>query len=363
MKLLTPGPVEVCGDVLKEMSRPMIHHRGEGFRRIARDIAELIRDIARAERHVALFNGTGTLATEAMIYSLLSPGDRAVVISHGVFGDRLRDTASRRGVEVYVVKQDPGEPVDMDRLKAIMDEKKPKAVVAVANETSTGHRLSDLDEVSRAARSVGAYVFVDAVSAFGGEEIDVEKLGIDALASCSHKALSAPPGVSFILLSDEAVEIAEGISRSGSPPPRYMDIHLHLESMVRDSSTPYTAVIPVFRAFRRSLENIVRNHGVDRWVRSHSERSEILYRGLDNGRIAPLIHNPRYRANTLTVFEVRDDGVSARDIIGHVESAGYTISPGMGGYRDRAIRIGTMGCIDLEDIYRVVNEINSFLKI
>jgi aspartate aminotransferase-like enzyme len=356
VKLMTPGPVEICGDVLAEMNRSMIHHRGEEFRSIVRAIVNLLQEASKTSRHIALLNGTGTLATEAMIYSFLEPGEKVVAVSHGEFGERLVETALRRGLKIYEIRHRPGEPIDIDTLKKYLDIYRPSSILFVLNETSTGHRLSDIYRASKIARKYGLKILVDAVSAFGGEVINIDEWGIDALASCSHKALASPPGVSFVIFNTDMLNAAVRISRSSSPPPRYLDIYLHYNSIVKGSSTPYTAVVPVFRALKRSLENIIYGFGIDRWISIHSYRSSMLYRSLNNSAIKPLIEVPEYRTNTLAVFKIVN-GENPRKIVEYAEKAGYIISEGMGEYKKNTIRLGVMGCIDIEDINMVVEAI------
>lgn len=77
-----------------------------------------------------------------------------------------------------------------------------RAVIVSSTQWTNGYRI-DLPAVVDAARSVGAWVIVDAIQQAGA--IPVETDGVDFLIAGGHKWLNSPLGVGFLCLSARAL--------------------------------------------------------------------------------------------------------------------------------------------------------------
>jgi len=353
-RLFTPGPVEPYREALEGLLKPVLSHRSPGFKEVILGVAEKLSMVSRHKGGVAIFAGSGTLATEAMIYGLVAPGEGVLVISYGVFGERLAESSSRRGARVHIHRVDPGSPIDLGYIEDLVRRNKISWIITTHVETSYGHRVSELRELSKLASSLGSPLLLDAVSSFAGEELDISGWGIGAVASCSQKALGAPPGVSFVLVSDYLVERAKRVSRY-APPPRYMDLNLYMEQ-IEKGSTPFTPAINLLQSLDGALERILRI-GVERNIEIHRERAETLYRSMETPLIAPLIESPGYRANTVAVFKIMDEAIRATEIVDRLAEEGIIIAKGIGDNGERLLRIGTMGNISKEDLEELARKI------
>ncbi|HWQ16960.1 MAG TPA: aminotransferase class V-fold PLP-dependent enzyme [Sulfolobales archaeon] len=356
-RIFTPGPVEPYREALEALQRPMISHRSVEFKRLLTSVSEKLSKLVRLDGVSVLLSGSGTLATEAMIYSIVAPGDSVLVISYGMFGDRLAESASRRGARVIVMRRSPGEPIDLGLTEDLIFREKISWVAVAHVETSKGHRLQELRALAELVEPLGARVLVDAVSSLGGEEL-VYRRGLGAIASCPHKALGSLPGVSFVMLPEDMVDHVARISRE-HPPPRYLDLSMYVESIAR-GSTPFTPAINVMYALDGALDRILRI-GVEKSIEIHRERASILYRRLDNEAISPLIGSQDHRSNTVAVFKINSKDLSASLLVDMLEKKGYIIAPGLGEDRERLVRIGTMGNISIEDLKELSEEILGIL--
>lgn len=101
----------------------------------------------------------------------------------------------KRGAQVHFVAPGPDGASDLDGLLAAIDER--TRLVAVSQVTYYAGHLLDVARLARRAREVGAVLFVDAYQSAGTLPIDVQRDGIDILASGAQKYLLGCPGIAF----------------------------------------------------------------------------------------------------------------------------------------------------------------------
>jgi aspartate aminotransferase-like enzyme len=190
--LFTPGPTPVPPKVLAALAEPVLHHRGPDFRELLARCLGRLAQICRTEREVLLFTASGTGLMESAVANLLSPGDRALVVSAGYFGERWADLARAYGADVDVLAYAWGEaPVAADVEERLDGH---TVVLLTHSETSTGV-VADVQALAAVAKEAGAVVAVDAVSSLGAVPLETDAWGVDVLVSGSQKALMTPPGL------------------------------------------------------------------------------------------------------------------------------------------------------------------------
>ena len=102
--LMIPGPVEVDSRVLEAMARPVVGHTSPGFVETFGACLDGLRDVfAAPDGQPFVIAGSGTLAMEIAVASIVEPGDRAVVVETGYFSARMADILRRHGAQVDVV--------------------------------------------------------------------------------------------------------------------------------------------------------------------------------------------------------------------------------------------------------------------
>lgn len=205
--LLTPGPTPIHPRALAALQWPMRGHMDPDVfaynDRIVADLHALYQ--TGGEGMTCLLSGTGSLGMEAGLANLLQPHDTALIISNGVFGERMAEMARRLGARVCVVRAPVGAGVDLGAVRAAAERVRPKLIAAVHGETSTGV-LNPIPEIGEIAREVGALYSVDAVTTVGMLEFRMRDWGIDYAYTGSQKCLSAPPGLAPVALSDRALQ-------------------------------------------------------------------------------------------------------------------------------------------------------------
>jgi aspartate aminotransferase-like enzyme len=117
VNLRIPGPIPVPDDILEEMSRPMINHRGPEFKEILYRVTDRLKQVFETRGDVYILSTSGTGAMEAAVVNTLSPGDRVLCASGGAFGDRFGQIAGVYGAEVTNLTFPLGQAVDPDGLR------------------------------------------------------------------------------------------------------------------------------------------------------------------------------------------------------------------------------------------------------
>ncbi len=165
---LLPGPVAIAPAVHEAFRKPPIYHRGPEFTALFERVRRALAALAGA-RGCALFNGSGTLANEAVAALLAAdPGPgRGLLLVNGEFGERLARQVTRFGLRPRVLNWPWGRPWDLGEVEAALaDEPAGGWVWGVHLESSTGV-LNELPALVRQARPRGCGSVPTASAAWG----------------------------------------------------------------------------------------------------------------------------------------------------------------------------------------------------
>jgi len=210
-KLLIPGPVDAEDVVRAEMAKPVSPHYGAEWVEFYNQTVDYLKQVFQTENDLFLLVGPGTAALDMAFGSLLAPGEKALILSNGFFGDRLVSISQACGIEAALLSFPLGQVIDPQRVQEhLRSESDVRALALVHHETSTGV-LNPLAEIAAAARERGVPIILDAVSSLGGVPLPVDELGIDLCITVANKCLAAPPGIAPISVSPRAWE---GIDRN-----------------------------------------------------------------------------------------------------------------------------------------------------
>ncbi len=208
--LLAPGPTPVPPEALAAMSMPIIHHRSPEFTPILEAAKNDLKWLFQTRNDVLILCSTGTGGMVGSVTNFLSPGDKAVVVRGGKFGERWAEICEAYGVLPINIDVEWGRAVRPELIeRELKKDPSIKAVLIQASETSTGV-MHDTQAIGKIVRRYKDTLFVvDAITALGVIDIPVDEWGIDVCITGSQKALMLPPGLAFVSVSDKAWKMAE----------------------------------------------------------------------------------------------------------------------------------------------------------
>jgi len=337
--IMLPGPTNVSERVMQAMTRPIINHRGEEFRKLLRGLLEKVKSLYQTEGEVVVLSSSGTGAVEAAVYNVIRRGDVAIVPVFGEFSERLAEAVELAGGTAVRVRSEYGRTPSLEDVRRSMEKwERLKALFLVHNETSTGANFQHVNEVSRMARERGAFVVLDAISSLGGYSIPVDRWGIDICVTGSQKCIAAPPGLSLLSASQRVMEYV----RDSPPPTSYFDISKYVE-YGRRGETPFTPALPIFYALDEALKELL-EEGLFNRVRRHEVNSAALYDGMEELGLE-LFADRQVRSRT--VIAVRypsgvDDDVFRKKMS---DEEGVLVAGGFGPFKGKVFRIGCMGIV------------------
>lgn len=355
--LLSPGPVNVPDSVLKAMHHPSIHHRTSEFSSILKRLLENMEKIFRTEKRVLPVHATGRGALEATITNLFSPGDEIASICNGRFGEMYAGIAETFGLKVHRICTDWERDLEPETLRASL-ERNPriKAITVVHNETSTAVE-NDIKSVARMAHEHGAIVMVDTVSSLGGMEFCFDEWGIDVAVAASQKALMAPTGLSFVVLSDKAW----GMYEKSTLPKSYFDLSsIHTKVSAPNPETPGSTPVAMVAALAESSRLILEEGLENVWARHH-RISAAIKKAMEAMGLDLFPNDVAKRSDTVTAFRVPAGITSGAVKTLMSEKFGIVVTGGLGPYREQVIRLGHMGNFHERDGLLLISSIEAVL--
>jgi len=157
---------------------------------------------AKSEKNIAFTANTCQAVSLALQGLSFAPGQHILVgdIEHvSVLMPCLH--MRQRGVECKIVRSEDGLSITAEQLLDNIDEN--TRVVAVSYVQSCSGYQIDLKKLVDGCHAKGVLVLTDAIQALGLQKIDVQELGVDALAASGYKGMLATEGQGFLYCGDD----------------------------------------------------------------------------------------------------------------------------------------------------------------
>ena len=355
MNLRTPGPVPVPDDILSAMAGPMINHRGPEFRDLLYSTTDRLKQVYQTESDLYILTSSGTGAMEAAIVNTLSPGDRVLCATAGVFGDRFGQIAELYGADVVTIRFPHGTAVDRDGVREALNANPDiKAVLVAHNETSTGV-AHDLHGIARVVKGeFDKLLLVDGISSVCSLPLPTDAWGCDVVVSASQKGWMLPPGLAFISFSERAWE-AHATSRM---PRFYFDMSMY-RRYYEMGQPPYTPAQSAMFALDLALDTILRE-GMGSIFERHADIGRMTREGV-KGLGLSLFPEEAVASDTVTAVKV-PDGVDAQLLLSSMsDEHSVVLAAGQQSLKGKIFRIGHMGACTPDEIQAVLDALEQVL--
>ncbi len=322
----------------------MMNHRGPEFADIIKRVTDGLNWVFGVSSDVLTVTASGTGGLEAAVVNVLSPGDRVLAVSIGVFGNRLASIAETYGAEVVRYELEWGAAADADEVARRLDaDPSIKAVLVTHNETSTGV-TNPLEEIAAVVRERDPLLIVDGISSVSSILCPAERWGVDVLVSGSQKGWMVPPGLAFVWLSEAAWEASE----SATMPRFYFDLQ-RARTSLGSTQTPWTPALSIFYGLDKAFETLRAEglegiYGRHRAVAQHT-RDRVRAMGLQL-----FAHDERFASDTVTAVRWPDEADGPAIAKRAREEFGVVLGGGQQTLRGKIFRVGHMGHFSQEDI-------------
>ncbi len=352
--LMTPGPTPVAPETQLAMAQPMIHHRAPAFMDILKQVREDLKYLFQTEQEVLMFAATGTGAMEGAVANTLSPGDTALVVDGGKFGERWTELCQVYGINADVIKVEWGHAADVQEVTRRLDANPAiKAVFIQANETSTGvqHPVQELAQVTK--KRPGTILVVDAISALGGYPLPMDEWGLDIVVAGSQKAMMLPPGLAFAALSPKAWEFV----KTSRCPKYYFDFAKQMKSQQKNQ-TAYTSAVTLTLGLQQVM-GWIRAEGLEKIYARNRKLSAAAKAAMK--AMGMELYSKQNPSDVLTAV-LAPAGVDGQKVVGKMREKGIWIAGGQAQAKGKIFRIAHMGFIDEQDLLGTIGALEIVLN-
>ena len=343
-KIMTPGPTQVAENVRLARSRECTNpDLDENFVEFYKETCKEISRLLHTDNETLILGGEGILGLEAACASMTEPGDRVLVLDNGIYGKGFADFVSMYGGCPELYSRDYRETLNVQELENFLKEHHDYKYATVVHGDTPSGMLNDISAICPLLKKYGIMTVVDSVSASFGEPMRISDWQIDIMCGGSQKVVSAPPGLTFVVISDDAKKAM--LDRKTPIASFYANLttfaHYYEEKWF-----PYTMPISDIYGLRAAIDNIAADPDI---LTRHEKIAEASRKAITGAGLNLYLKSGF--SSTVTVFEV-PEGTTAKAILDGVKND-YNIM--LAGSFDvlagKVIRIGHMG--NNSDYYNV----------
>jgi len=338
MILLNPGPVNVSPRVTAALGRgDLCHREPEAYALLDRIRSRLADAFAPVGSFTpVLVTGSGTAALEMAVGSVLSPQGRLVVVSNGVYGERIAAMATAARLPHTVIAGEWTVTPDLAAVERAVEAPDVEALAVVHHETTTG-LVNPVAELGAIARRHRKLLLVDSISGLAGDALDLDAAGVDLVVGTANKCIQGLPGMAFVLVRSEVLE------RLATYPPR--SVYLSLATYARNPM-PFTPAVQAAYALDEALAELL-EEGVDARIARYARAAAQLRAGFARLALACVLP-PELRSNSITALRF-PQGHTYREMHDALKARGFVVYEGQGRLAREVFRVANMGHLTSED--------------
>ncbi|WP_342570228.1 alanine--glyoxylate aminotransferase family protein [Paenibacillus sp. FSL R5-0749] len=353
--IMTPGPVEVDPRVLRALSFPILGQFDPEFTALMNETMAMLRELYMTDNEWCYpVDGTSRSGIEAVLVSLIQPGDKVLVPIYGRFGHLLVEISERCGAEVVFFETEWGTVFDPEEVIKAIHAHKPSLVAMVHGETSTG-QMQPLADIGKACRDLDILFVVDAVATIGGTPVETDAWYLDAVMGGTQKCLSVPSGMAPLtynsrveqkLMSRKTVERGLRDATSARAEGRtiasnYFDLSQLQDYWSSARLNHHTEATSMLYGLHEGLR-ILLQEGLEARFQRHLMNERALVAGIQ-GMGLQLYGDMSSKLPVVTCITIPEgiDGESVRSML--LNDFSIEIASSFGPLKGQIWRIGTMG--------------------
>ena len=361
--LMIPGPVESDPAVMQALGAPTTSHTAPDFITSFGNCLRMMRQVWECpDGQPFIMAGSGTLAMDMAGANLVEPGDKALVVSTGYFGERYAELLRRYGAEVTVLRAETGELPEPSAIEEVLETAEFKLLTITHVDTSTAVRV-DPRPIGELGIKYGVITILDGVCSVAGEELYQAEWGIDVVLTASQKAIGVPPGLALLVASPKAMEVWQ--KRKTPVGNYYCDWNHWLPIMqaYEEGNPSYfgTPAVNLVAALEVSLRLIL-EEGLDERVMRHKTLASEFRRKIKALGMRMMPVEDSIAANTLSAIYY-PQGIDSGGFLASVNQSGVIVAPGLlPEHKTSYFRVGHMGQVNSSDMEKVLSAIEKGLR-
>ncbi len=335
-KIMTPGPTQVAENVRLARSMECTNPDLDvDFVEFYKETCEEISRLLHTKNETLILGGEGILGLEAACASMTEPGDKILVLDNGIYGRGFADFVSMYGGKPELYSRNYRETLDVSELEEYLKEHHDYKYATVVHGDTPSGMLNDVSAICPLLKKYGIMTVVDSVSASFGEPLSIDDCQIDIMCGGSQKVVSAPPGLTFVVISDDA---KKAMKERKTPIASFYANLTTFAHYYEEKWFPYTMPISDIYGLRAAMDNIAADPDI---LTRHQQIAEASRKAVTSAGLNLYLKSGF--SSTVTVFEV-PEGTTADAILETVKKD-YNIM--LAGSFDvlagKVIRIGHMG--------------------
>ncbi len=335
-KLMTPGPTQVQENVRMARARECTNpDLDEEFVEFYKETCGQASRLLHTSNETLILGGEGILGLEAACASLTEPGDKVLVLDNGIFGKGFADFVSIYGGEPELYTVDGKNPIDPKALEEFLKGRHGYKYATLVHCDTPSGILNDIHALCPLLKQYGILTVVDAVSSMFGEKVDVDEAQIDILCGGSQKAVSAPPGLAFVTISEDAKKVMA--ARKTPIASFYANLKI-FDGYYEAKWFPYTMPISDIYGLQKAFCNIEED---DKMLLRHAKLGESCRQALIDAGLT--LYLEQGFSNTVTVFDVPKETTAEAILEMMKKEHNIMLAGSFGSLAGQVIRIGHMG--------------------
>ncbi|GEA61099.1 2-aminoethylphosphonate--pyruvate transaminase [Vibrio comitans] len=352
--LLTPGPLSTSETVREAMLKDWCTWDDEYNKEIVEVIrSKLVKLATKSTGYTCvLMQGSGTASVEATIGSSIPHNGKLLVVDNGAYGARMAEIANYLNIACEVLAPGETSQPSVQAVEELLQRDSDITHLAVVHcETTTG-MLNPINELITVAKRYNKVVILDAMSSFGGIQMDIGEMGVDFMISSANKCIQGVPGFGFVIAKQSELEKCSGLARSLS-----LDLYAQWKCMQDNHGKwRFTSPTHTVRAFYQALLELEQEGGIEAREARYTENQQTLVQGMRSLGFAPLLNEALHSPIITSFYSPKNRDYQFKAFYDRLKEEGFVIYPGKVSNAD-CFRIGNIGEVYPADIKRLIGAV------